>query len=247
MGRVEESSVSSREKMLKAGLSQVRRIAEGLCRRLPKLADFDDLYQEGILGLLDAMEKFNPEKQVAFTTYAGFRIRGAILDSVRQQLWEPRREADRRRGITESVEESDGQADGLVTSGASPPRTRASNRRREAERPARLRMIRFSEMPPAELTGTEEPRLASKERPVSDTLAEEEEGRCLWEAVKLLPKRERRLLELHYRRDVGFAEIAESFGIGKARVSQLHQRALARLRFLCLRSPVLRGAYKQLA
>jgi RNA polymerase sigma factor for flagellar operon FliA len=68
-------------------LVEVRRVARRICARLPKHVPFDDLVHSGVLGLINAVEKFNPSKNVSLQAYAQIRIRGAILDSLREMDW----------------------------------------------------------------------------------------------------------------------------------------------------------------
>jgi RNA polymerase sigma factor FliA len=79
-----------RERLLQENLPEVRYIARWIYDRLPPHVPFDDLVHAGILGLIDAVDKFDPKRNVQLKSYARFRIRGAILDSLRQMDWSPR-------------------------------------------------------------------------------------------------------------------------------------------------------------
>src|SRR5258708_1584511 len=79
-----------RQRLLSENLPEVRYIARRIHDRLPSHVPFDDLVHAGILGLIDAVDKFDPRKNVQLKSYAAFRIRGAILDSLRQMDWSPR-------------------------------------------------------------------------------------------------------------------------------------------------------------
>lgn len=242
MSSFKKEWISSHEQVVNACLPRVRRIARQVSARLPRPVDLEDLYQEGMLGLLDAMEKYQPDMQASFFTYAEYRIRGAILDSVRRDRWEPRRETERRRRIAQTLAE---KASGGSSSGTRSHGLGDSGSEPAAEQP-RLRLVRFSEMTGGEPGDREQPSFPANEPTATEMLVEEEKHRCLWDTVKRLPERERAVIELHYRNELGLAEVAERFGIRPARASQLHQRALGRLRLLCLRSRILEGAREQL-
>ena len=94
-----------RERLLTENLSEVRYIARRIHDRLPSHVQFDDLVHAGILGLIDAVDKFDPGKNVQLKSYARFRIRGAILDSLRQLDWSPRNLRRQARRIEEAHRE----------------------------------------------------------------------------------------------------------------------------------------------
>jgi RNA polymerase sigma factor for flagellar operon FliA len=83
-------SFDRRQRLILENLVEVRRVARRICARLPKHVPFDDLVHSGVLGLINAVEKFNPSKNVSLQAYAQIRIRGAILDSLREMDWGPR-------------------------------------------------------------------------------------------------------------------------------------------------------------
>src|SRR5271165_4757746 len=98
-------SVAERERLLLENLPEVRYIARRIYDRLPPHVPFDDLVHAGILGLIDAVDKFDPKRNVQLKSYAKFRIRGAILDSLRQMDWSPRALRRQARKIEEAQQE----------------------------------------------------------------------------------------------------------------------------------------------
>src|SRR5512132_2784353 len=90
---------SDRDALIEAHLPQVKFIAERLASKLPPSVDRDDLYGAGVLGLLDAVDKFDPARGVMFKTYAEMRVRGALLDSLRMLDWAPRSMRRRAREV----------------------------------------------------------------------------------------------------------------------------------------------------
>src|SRR5215475_12788286 len=93
---------AERQRLLNENLPEVRYIARRIHDRLPSHVPFEDLVHAGILGLIDAVDKFDPQKNVQLKSYARFRIRGAILDSLRQMDWSPRNLRRQARRIEEA-------------------------------------------------------------------------------------------------------------------------------------------------
>ena len=89
-GQINEPAVEMSDQLLLEQLPQVKYIARRIHERLPQHVPFDDLLHAGIVGLMDALHKYDPTKNVRFSSYAKFRIRGAILDSLRDMDWSPR-------------------------------------------------------------------------------------------------------------------------------------------------------------
>src|SRR5215813_3217766 len=96
---------AERQRLLNENLPEVRYIARRIHDRLPSHVPFEDLVHAGILGLIDAVDKFDPQKNVQLKSYARFRIRGAILDSLRQMDWSPRNLRRQARRIEEANRE----------------------------------------------------------------------------------------------------------------------------------------------
>src|SRR5271167_2981166 len=88
--QISEPAAEMTDELLLEELPQVKYIARRIHERLPQHVPFDDLLHAGIVGLMDAMHKYDPSKNVRFSSYAKFRIRGAILDSLRDMDWSPR-------------------------------------------------------------------------------------------------------------------------------------------------------------
>src|SRR5271166_4080842 len=98
-------SVAERERLLLENLPEVRYIARRVYDRLPSHVSFDDLVHAGIIGLIDAVDKFDPSRNVQLKSYARFRIRGAIIDSLRQMDWSPRALRRQARQIEDAQRE----------------------------------------------------------------------------------------------------------------------------------------------
>ena len=207
-------------------LPLVRKVAERMARRLPPVVDVSDLIGAGTLGLLDAVQKYDPARCDRFAAYAEIRIRGAILDQLRTMDWMPR-----------SVRFKGTRLDRALTK-----LSQALGRKPEsAEMAAYLGMSDaayeqtcvdarggvFS----TEDLGDEGSATLADERPEPHTQVAGKELRArLSRALTRLPERERQVLSLYYVEELKLKEIGEVFGVTESRVCQLHSQAVARLR-----------------
>ena len=180
----------------------VRQIAGGFQRKVPRNVLRDDLLAAGMSGLWDAIRKHAHEESVNFDWYVRVRIRGAILDELRAQDWLPRRA---RAAAVEAAQ----------ASGSSAPTA-----------PMVIRLDEVSEVDQARC-------LSACDAGNAETAAE---ARCvkdkLTRAVDLLPERERHIVSMHYFRGVRFKDLGQMLGVSEPRVSQLHSRAMNRLKGL---------------
>lgn len=210
---------TSRETLILDHMPQVRFVAQGIRSRLPPCVLLEDLVHSGVLGLLDAVDKFNPKKHVLLRSYAAFRIRGAILDSLREMDWGPR--ALRSQG--RRLEEARTRLRSKLGRDANQSELAA-----EMGLPLRRFYALLQDLHGVELTSAEPEDLVSQE---SFSLNLERRER-LEQAVEQLPESERRALKLYYFQELTMTEVGEQLGVGESRVSQIHSSALARLRTL---------------
>jgi RNA polymerase sigma factor for flagellar operon FliA len=225
---------AERERVLVEQLPQVRHCARQIHQRLPRSVPFEDLVHAGVVGLIDALSKFDDSKQVQFGSYAKFRIRGAILDSLRELDWSPR-ELRRKGRMVE-------QASCTLSAKLG----RAPN---ESEIACGLGMgLRELQSLLADLSGlelgsfrvespgtgkvsdlTELVSGAPHETPFFFCLRSEMKY-LLSQAIGELPEKEQRLLSLYYYEELTMKEVGEVLGIGESRVSQIHSLSMVRLR-----------------
>ncbi|HWG57909.1 MAG TPA: FliA/WhiG family RNA polymerase sigma factor [Candidatus Acidoferrales bacterium] len=228
-----ELSDTEREQLLLDHLPQVQHIARRIHDRLPPQVPMEDLVHAGILGLLDAVRKFNPGKNVQLKHYAEFRIRGAILDSLRDVDWSPR--ALRRQG--RKIEQA--SSDCKLRLGRAPTDTElASELEMSLDRLQRLQgelrglEVASLQAETSELGGEEAIPAsvgAQEEDPYQQTLRSEMSS-LLAHAIGELPSREREVLALYHFEELTMKEVGAALGIGESRVSQIHTTALLRLR-----------------
>jgi RNA polymerase sigma factor for flagellar operon FliA len=227
-------SEAERERILMEQLPQVRYIARRIHERLPRHVPFEDLVHAGVVGLIDALNKFDMAKQVQFSSYAKFRIRGAILDSLRELDWSPREL--RRKGRL--VDSTYCQLSGKL--GRAPTENEIAHEMG----------IDLKEMQSllAELDGLElgslriESSRDGKEEDLTDYIPSKPEDtpffdclrsemkHLLAEAIAELPEKEQKVLALYYYEELTMKEVGAALGIGESRVSQIHSLAMVRLR-----------------
>lgn len=221
------------ERVLLEHLSIVRYLARRIHERLPQHVDIEDLVSAGVVGLMDAFAKFDPGKKVQFRSYAQFRIRGAILDSLRTLDWSPRELRRKGRAVEEAIR--------VVTARLGRPPGEG-----EVALEMGLALEEYQRLL-GELKGLEigtlhiernedsgEEELAcvpgrSDEDPLFCCLRGELEG-CLGDAIAHLPERERLVMTLYYYEEMTMREIGMALGVVESRVSQVHASAVVHLR-----------------
>ena len=214
-------------------LPTVRYVARRIHKQLPQHVEFEELVSAGIVGLIDAVAKFKNEKNTQFKTYAQFRIRGAILDSLRSLDWSPREL--RRKG--RSVEEAIRLAMQRLRRAPSDVEVAAQMSISLQEYQRLLTTLKALEIGSLnaernEETGEEE--LAYVAAPADEDplfrCMEAEMKLHLMEAIDALPERERMVLTLYYYEDLNLREIGELLGVVESRVSQIRSSAVLRVR-----------------
>jgi len=224
---------AQREKLLLEHLPQVQYIARRIHDRLPPQVLLEDLVHAGILGLMDAVRKYDPGKNVQLKHYAEFRIRGAILDSLRQVDWSPRALRRQARRLEQAISDC---------------KARLGRDRTEPEIAAELNITLESlQQLLGDLRGLDigslqsesndspggeapQPRAVGEESdPYQQALHSEMNG-LLDRAIGELPDRERQVLALYHYEELTMKEVGAVPKIGESRVSQIHTAALLRLR-----------------
>lgn len=224
---------AERDALLLEHMTTVRFVARRIHEKLPQHVELDDLISAGIVGLIDAFGKFDRTKQVQFKSYAQFRIRGAILDSLRTLDWSPRELRRKGRAIEDTIH--------LLTQrlGRAPSDT-------EIAEGMEMSLAQYQQLL-GELKGLEigSLNLERNEDSGDEELAyvpgspsDEPLFRCLQgemkqhlaDAIEDLPERERMVLTLYYYEELTMKEIGQVLGVVESRVSQIHSSAVLRLR-----------------
>lgn len=226
-------SNEEREQMILEHLPQVRLIARRIHERLPESVSLDDLISTGIIGLIGAIDRFDPKLNVKLKTYAEYKIRGAILDSLRGLDWAPRQQRKKAKLIEaaiasaeqrlkrQPVEEEIIQELGISTD----------------EYHDWLMEVRGVNLGSLESGGSDEDNrnllrfIADKEENWPSNIVERSElERILAAAITRMPKIERDVLSLYYKEELTLREIAKVIRLHESRVSQLKSQAVLRLR-----------------
>ncbi|MEJ2860535.1 FliA/WhiG family RNA polymerase sigma factor [Actinomycetospora flava] len=220
----------------------VKYVAGRVGTGLPAHVDVADLIQCGIFGLVDAIERFEPDRGRKFEVYAMQRIRGAILDELRSQDWVPRSVRSRAREIERAIERLEGREQRSVSDSelAAELETSTDDLRSTFGQIAMTSVAALDELVSAgrggaSVDGATAPSLAESlpdtgaEDPLS-AMEDRETRRLLAEAVGQLAERDRTVVGLYYFENLTLAEIGRVLGVTESRVCQLHTRAVMRLR-----------------
>jgi RNA polymerase sigma factor FliA len=232
------------EKVLLEHLPIVRFLARRIHERLPQHVDIEDLVSAGVVGLLDAFAKFDPSKKVQFRSYAQFRIRGAILDSLRTLDWSPRELRRKGRAVEESIRALTARL------GRAPGEQEVASEMglgledyQQLLGDLKGLEIGTLHMERNEDSGEEELAYVPgrpDEDPLFRCLRSEMEER-LTDAIANLPDRERLVMTLYYFEEMTMREIGLALGVVESRISQVHASAVVHLR-AALRDLAARGS-----
>ncbi len=208
----------------------VKRIAYHLLARLPDTVQVDDLIQSGMIGLLEAIRNFENGHGASFETYAGIRIRGAMLDEVRRNDWTPRSVHRRSREIAEAVRKVEAREgrDAQDVEIAEVLGVEMEEYYRMLQDASLSRVLSFEDMG-YEGRGVDE-MLSSCEPEPSDELLRAERSAGIAAEVEQLPERERMVMSLYYGDELNLKEIGKVLGVTESRVCQIHSQALVRIR-----------------
>jgi RNA polymerase sigma factor for flagellar operon FliA len=222
-----------RQRLLLENLPEVRYIARRIHNRLPARVPFDDLVHAGILGLIDAVDRYDASKNVLLKSYARFRVRGAILDSLRQMDWSPRN----LRRQARRIEEARRNLSAHLGHAPSEPEIAV-----HLEMPlsgfqhllGELRGLDLGSLQGPVDDGLEDIHVqAAATRPEEDPFQQtlrSELRTLLAQAIDELSEKEHHVLALYYLEELTMKEVGAILGIVESRVSQIHTAALIALR-----------------
>jgi RNA polymerase sigma factor for flagellar operon FliA len=209
----------------------VKRIAHHLLMRMPSSVQLDDLIQSGMIGLLEAARKYDVSKGASFETYAGIRIRGAMLDEIRRGDWAPRSVHRKSREVAAAV-----KAVEMRTGSDAKDHEVAEELGIDLETYYTIlqdasgsRLFSFDDL----TEGGDDSALEAASGEISgpaDELQDEDFRAHLAEAIEGLPEREKLVLALYYDEELNLKEIGEVLGVSESRISQIHSQAALRLR-----------------
>jgi RNA polymerase sigma factor for flagellar operon FliA len=222
------STRASEAELVKRHAELVKRIAHHLAARLPSSVDVDDLIQAGVIGLIEASRHYSGERGASFETYAGIRIRGAMLDELRQTDWAPRSVHRRLREVAaaiRAIEQSTGQQarDADIAAHLNLPLPEYHAIVQDA---ARCQVLSL------EATSDDHDPIdpADPSDGPAEYLQRDAFHAALAGAIGRMPERERLVLSMYYDDEMNMKEIGAVLNVSESRVCQLHGQALLRLR-----------------
>ena len=210
----------------------VKIVAGRLSMYLGGNVEYEDLVSYGVFGLIDAIDKFDTNKDVKFETYASLRIRGSILDQIRKMDWIPRSVRQRQRKIDEAMKQIEMRT-GKTASDEELAKQLGLTDEELCSWQTQLKVTNVVSLNEFEENGPE-PMIDSA-HPVrfsqpEEVVEEEELKEKLAESLELLTEKERRVIELYYYEDMTLKEISKILEVSESRISQLHTKALNKMR-----------------
>ncbi len=223
-----------REQLIKEFAHVIRAMAHRLAFRLPAYMDAEDLISVGTIGLMDAMDKYDPTREAKFKTYAEFRIRGAMLDEIRSMDWIPR-SVHERIGLLQKTHTE------LLSRLGRPPsdeEVAAELKMSMEELDDFLTRARGAVLISIDDLSLQEPDGHKVVKMLADTynpdplsvLVNERERELIGNAIQLLPEKERLVLSLYYYEELTMKEIGDLLKVTESRVCQIHTKAILRLK-----------------
>ncbi|HEY3347247.1 MAG TPA: FliA/WhiG family RNA polymerase sigma factor [Nitrospirota bacterium] len=232
--RCNSESENERDARIASFYPQINYLAKRLAMRLPSNVMVEDLINAGTLGLMDALEKFDPEKGVQFSTYAEFRIKGAMLDELRNMDWFPRSMRKKATMIQKGLEKAQSKLGRNATEEdvSSEMGITLTEYRKMLDEVGSVSVVSIEDL----ALGREEERSVwetiadpSTVDPI-ETLGLEELRNSLASCIGTLPEKEKIVVTLYYYEELSMKEIGAVLSITESRVSQLHSQAVIRLK-----------------
>ncbi len=225
---------SKRDELILAYAPQIKYIAHRLAMRLPPHVEVDDLISSGVIGLIDAIEKFDPSRDIQFKTYAEFRIKGAMLDDLRSQDWIPRSVRQKAAALERAYAEIE-QREGRAASNEEVAEALDMSMDAFYDLMSRVKGLSLISIECGDeenilnrrifesLTGDPEdnPLAIIKKKELKQIIARN---------IEALPESEKMVVSLYYYNELTMKEIGTVLSITESRVSQIHTQAMLRMR-----------------
>jgi RNA polymerase sigma factor for flagellar operon FliA len=226
-----QHSRASADDLVRRHAPLVRRIAYHLMGRLPSSVDVSDLIQSGMIGLLEAAKNFATDRGASFETYAGIRIRGAMLDELRRTDWTPRSVHRKAREVAEVIRQIETET-GAEASDAEVIRRLGISADEYHQVLADAACVRLLSLTAADDGEESSVMDVADEATLEPSQGIERDGmrEALSEAIGKLPEREQLVMSLYYEQELNLKEIGAVLGVSESRVCQIHGQAVLRLR-----------------
>ena len=225
-------SAELREKIIIEYAPLVKVVAGRLSMYLGYNVEYEDLVSYGVFGLIDAIDKFDLNKDVKFETYASLRIRGSILDQIRKMDWIPRTVRQKRKKIEEAIRQIETQT-GRNATDEEIAKELGIEETELNEWQVQLNVTNVVSLNEFVEQGGEpvmDARNKSHFAQPEESIQEEELKKVLRESMDLLTEKEQKVILLYYYEDLTLKEISNILEVSESRVSQLHTKALAKMR-----------------
>ena len=228
----QKKTQETREQLIIEYAQLVKLVAGRLSMYLGHNVEYDDLVSYGIFGLIDAIDKFDLEKNVKFETYASLRIRGSILDQIRKMDWVPRTLRQRQKQMDSAaakIEAKEGRpaTDIEIAKELNIPEEEYSGWKSEIQL---ANMISLDDYLEQSGDANIEPGGSQRFEQPEKAIEKEELKQMLTEAIKTLTEKECSVITLYYYEDLTLKEISQILEVSESRVSQLHSKALQKMR-----------------
>ncbi|MBD3821205.1 MAG: RNA polymerase sigma factor FliA [Thiotrichales bacterium] len=210
-------------------LPLVNRIAYHLKGRLPDSVMVDDLIQSGVVGLIEAAQKFDASQGASFETYAGIRIRGAMLDEIRRGDWTPRSVYRKSREVSDAIAKIEAKQgrEAKDSEIAEEMQISLDDYYHILQDTNSVQLLSIDEPDHDELS---EDRMVGQMKSQLAEISEEGFHRALSQEIANLPEKEKLVMALYYDEELNLKEIGEVLDVSESRVSQIHSQAIKRLK-----------------
>lgn len=225
-----------RERLILQYAPMIKHLALRISMRLPSHIELDDLINSGVIGLIDAIEKFDPDKGVRFETYAEFRIRGAILDELRAQDWVSRSVRQKANQLSRTFADLEQRLGRAATDEEVMEELGLDQEAyfKLLDRVRSISLVNWEEITGREKVegggGVEPPADYRRSSDIFRDLNLRRVRQVMQNAIEGLPEKERIVVSLYYYADLNMKEIGEVLTITESRISQIHTKAILRLR-----------------
>lgn len=226
----EKNDNSAKEKLIIHYVELVKIVASRLYTSRSADLDYEDLISFGVIGLIDAIEKFDLSKNVKFETYANIRIRGAIIDQIRSLDWIPRSARQKFKDMEEAVVRLQNKTESVLTDEmiAEEMNISISDYNRMLGEFTTFSVVSLEEK--LSESTTFNPVSENMEFNPEAQAVEKDMKRVIKEVIDQLPERERMIVDLYYFSELTYKEISEVLDISESRISQLHTKAMVRMK-----------------
>ena len=226
------NSAQIRDKIILEYAPLVKVVAGRLSMYLGYNVEYEDLCSYGIFGLIDAIDKFDPGKAVKFETYASLRIRGAILDQIRKMDWIPRTLRQKQKQIDTAMKEIEAQTGHCATDEEIAGKLGITDEE-YIDWQSQMKVTNVVSLNEYMETGPDISGDSSKSLDFAspeESVTKEELRQTLLNALEVLTEKEKKVILLYYYEELTLKEISQILGVSESRISQLHTRALGKMR-----------------